>query len=139
VIELIIPGLPIGKARHRQGKFGAYNPQSEQERGVVWEIKRQIADFTPTEKPLILSLEAFFPRPKSHYGTGRNSGVVKQSAPKLHVKKPDIDNLCKFYMDCMNKVVYKDDCQVVGIADSSKKWIDQDEVGYVRVVLRSAE
>ena len=64
MIELIIPGLPIGKARHRHGKFGGYNPQSEIERGVIWEIKRQLVGFTPTEKPLKLTLEAFFARPK---------------------------------------------------------------------------
>lgn len=139
MISLKISGLPIGKARHRQGKFVAYNPQSEQERGVIWEIKRQIADFTPTEKPLRLGLDAYFPRPKSHYGTGRNREVVKQSSPKLHTKKPDLDNLFKFYMDCMNKVVYQDDCQVVGFDRSGKHWIGQDEIGYVRIVLKSAE
>ena len=139
MIELIIPGLPIGKARHRHGKFGGYNPQSEIERGVIWEIKRQIKDFQPTPRPLILSLEAFFPRPKSHYGTGRNSGVVKKSAPKLHTIKPDLDNLFKFYMDCMNGVIYKDDCQVVMFERSGKQWVDQGEVGYVRLTIKAAK
>jgi Holliday junction resolvase RusA-like endonuclease len=138
VIELTIPGLPVGKSRHRHGKHGTYSTQTEVERGVVWEIKRQIADFTPTDRPLELRVDAYFPRPKSHYGTGKNSGVIKPSAPTLHTKKPDIDNIVKFYMDCMNKVVYLDDCQVVELTGAAKRWVGKDDTGYVKIVLKTA-
>jgi hypothetical protein len=30
----------------------------------------------------------------------------------LHVKKPDVDNLIKYYLDCMNGICYLDDSQV---------------------------
>lgn len=139
MIEITIPGIPIGKARHRHTKWGAYSPQSEVERGVIWEIKKQIGDYKPTEKPLRLSLDAYFPRAKSHYGTGRNSLMVKKSSPTYHTKKPDIDNIFKFYMDCMNGILYKDDAQVVAVDRSEKHWIDKDKVGYVRLVLSEIE
>ena len=29
-----------------------------------------------------------------------------------HFHKPDCDNLAKFYMDCMNNLVYRDDSQI---------------------------
>jgi Holliday junction resolvase RusA-like endonuclease len=33
--------------------------------------------------------------------------------PTYHVLKPDIDNLAKFVLDCMNQKFYPDDSQVV--------------------------
>ena len=32
-----------------------------------------------------------------------------------HMKKPDIDNLQKFVLDCLNEIVIRDDSQVVEI------------------------
>ena len=55
------------------------------------------------------------PRPKNHYGTGKNSDKLKKSAPQIyHSKKPDIDNLTKIYLDAMEKAEYfYNDSQVV--------------------------
>ena len=69
--------------------------------------------FEPFIDPIYIQLWYGLPRPKSHYGTGRNSGKLKGSAPKYPGKKPDIDNYEKFVFDCLNGVVYRDDSQVV--------------------------
>ena len=53
------------------------------------------------------------PRPKSHYGTGKNAGKLKLNAPTLHTKKPDLDNLEKMVYDCLDHVSWKDDSQIV--------------------------
>ena len=37
---------------------------------------------------------------------------MKPTAPVAHSKKPDIDNLIKFYMDAMTGKFYVDDSQV---------------------------
>lgn len=92
----------------------------------------------PTKEPLILTLNAFFPRPKSHYGTGRNCDKLKPSAPKFHTRKPDHDNILKFYMDCMNKLVFVDDVQVVGFGECGKHWVDKSQPGHVEITLRTA-
>lgn len=139
VIDLVIPGLPVAKKRHRAANGRTYNPQSEVERAVQWEIRQLLGpEFQQTEKPLILSVDAFFPRPKLHYGTGRNSSTLKKSAPPFHVKKPDHDNIIKFYMDCMSKLVFVDDIQVVGFAACGKHWVDKDEPGHVVIRLIEA-
>lgn len=36
-----------------------------------------------------------FERPKYHFGTGRNAGVLKASAPEFHIVKPDLDKVTR--------------------------------------------
>jgi crossover junction endodeoxyribonuclease RusA len=61
-----------------------------------------------------LRLELWFnlPRPKSHYGTGKNSARLKASAPHFHESKPDCDKLVRAIGDAMTGVVYRDDAQL---------------------------
>lgn len=83
----------------------------------------------PLEGPLEVTLVFYFPRPKSHYGTGKNSEVLKPSAPVHHMQKPDVDNVCKSTLDAMNAVVYQDDKQVVRLR-AQKEWAAQpDQAG----------
>lgn len=43
----------------------------------------------------------FHPRPGSHYGTGRNAGILKQSAPYWKSTAPDIDKLTRAVLDAL--------------------------------------
>lgn len=52
-------------------------------------------------------------RPKGHYGSGRNAGVVLPSAPPYPVTKPDIDKLSRAVLDALTSVAWHDDAQVV--------------------------
>jgi crossover junction endodeoxyribonuclease RusA len=53
------------------------------------------------------------PRPKDHYGTGRNSGTVKPSAPINPASMPDLDKLVRCICDALTDAgVWKDDAQV---------------------------
>jgi crossover junction endodeoxyribonuclease RusA len=63
-----------------------------------------------------MNIRFFFPRPKSHYRTGKNAGILKDTAPIAFTSKPDIDNLQKAVMDALMIVgLIKDDSQVVEI------------------------
>lgn len=66
----------------------------------------------PILGPVSLSLQFFFPRPKSHYRTGKYSDQLKANAPLLHISKPDADNLVKLVKDALNGVFWHDDSQV---------------------------
>jgi Holliday junction resolvase RusA-like endonuclease len=109
---------PLAKMRAKAFKLGEhikfYNPQKEEEDAVKAEVLKQMAGSGPAEGPLFVSIIFYIPRPKADYGTGKNAGAVKPSAPYFHIKKPDEDNLSKFYKDVMNKIVYSDDAQVCG-------------------------
>ena len=119
MIALTIPGKPIAKARprfYRRGKFvGTYNSQDTEEGRFMLECKSQLGDNVLLTGPIAMVVTFYMPRPKGHYGTGRNACRLKPSAPEYHIVKPDTDNLVKFVKDCLNGIVWKDDCQVYKI------------------------
>ena len=102
------------KASTASGFVKFYNPQSKDEMDFKLNIKRKIGNAKPLEGPVFVDMLFLMRRPKIHYGTGKNEGTLKSSADVFHVKKPDEDNLLKFIKDAMNKLVYRDDSQVVG-------------------------
>lgn len=55
-------------------------------------------------------------RPAAHYGTGRNSGTVKDSAPRFPAGRPDIDKLARAVLDgLVMGGVMADDGQVASL------------------------
>lgn len=120
---LNIPGKPIAKARprfFRKGKYvGTYNAQQTEE-GKFLALVTQQWTHPALTGPLVIDCVFYMPRPKYHYGTGRNSGKLKPSAPVFHVRKPDTSNLVKFIEDCLNGVCWKDDSQIYQITATKR-------------------
>ena len=119
-MPIIIPGIPIAKKRPRfarRGKFvTTYSDQQTEEGRFYLEAKQQICCKALNGTPVHIKLTFEMPRPKSHYGTGRNAGKLKPSAPEEHTSKPDLDNLIKFVFDCLNGLAWVDDTQVIGMS-----------------------
>lgn len=69
----------------------------------------------PIEGPVYLVQVFALPRPKSHYGTGRNARRVKRGAPALPSTRPDLDKLVRAVGDALTGVCYRDDAQVVNL------------------------
>jgi Holliday junction resolvase RusA-like endonuclease len=119
-MKIVILGKPIAKKRprfYRRGKgVGVYNDQETEEGRWIVLANTQI-DGQVTEVGIHLDMTFILPRPKGHYGTGRNAGKLKPSAPLNPKGRPDIDNYIKFCMDCINGTgkVWKDDSQVVSL------------------------
>jgi crossover junction endodeoxyribonuclease RusA len=65
--------------------------------------------------PVQLKVEFVFPRPKGHFGTGRNAGSVKHSAPTYVSTKPDLDKLVRAIGDALSGVVVRDDSQIAHV------------------------
>ncbi len=63
--------------------------------------------------PLELTLNLIMPRPRGHYGTGKNSDRLKPLAPPYPVGKPDSTKLCRAVEDALESVIYKNDSQIV--------------------------
>lgn len=68
---------------------------------------------TPVREPVAVELRFGLPRPAGHWGTGRNAGVLKPSAPAYPAVKPDVDKLTRAVLDALTGVVWVDDAQVV--------------------------
>lgn len=122
-IHIVIDGEPIQKNRPRAGKRGKkvviYSDQKGVEQMWIACLVAQIPfGFESLKGPVSVDCVFYKSRPKSHYGTGKNAGKIKKSAPALPLTTPDLDNYEKFAWDCMNKIIYLDDGQVT---DSSEK------------------
>ena len=137
MFEIIVTDTPIAKKRPRfvrRGKFvGTYNAQETEEGRWLWEVMPQLPP-EPLVGPVKMLCEFIFPRPKSHFGTGRNAGKLKPSAPKHHIQTPDADNCLKFVKDCLNKHAYNDDCQVVH-AVAKKRWSEPGQPARTEIIL----
>ena len=116
-----------------------YDPRTAHEWRETVAIVVGSAVSKPIEGPVELSLAFFFPRPKSHYGTGKNSELVKPSAPVHHAQKPDIDNVIKSTLDAMNGILYQDDKQVIRL-QAEKRWAHHpDQAGLALLVTGDEE
>ena len=76
------------------------------------------------------------PRPKSHYGTGRNAGKLKDNAPEYPIGKPDLAKMQRAVEDAMKGIVYKDDSQIVHYPTLNKYYAKIDDAPgvWVRVM-----
>lgn len=72
-----------------------------------------LSEHVPTREAVAVELRFGLPRPRGHWGTGRNSEVLKPSAPEFPATKPDIDKLVRAVLDALTGVVFADDAQVV--------------------------
>jgi Holliday junction resolvase RusA-like endonuclease len=79
---------------------------------IAWEAKQRMRGTDIMRGPIFLQLRATFERPKDHYS---KAGTLKQDAPRFKTTKPDCDNLVKLAKDALNKIVYRDDAQVVRV------------------------
>jgi Holliday junction resolvase RusA-like endonuclease len=63
--------------------------------------------------PLEAEFTFYRPRPLGHFGTGRNAGKLKDSAPAFPITRPDALKLARAVEDALSGVVYRDDSQIV--------------------------
>jgi Holliday junction resolvase RusA-like endonuclease len=66
-------------------------------------------------------------RPKGHFGTGRNAGILKDSAPAYPTVKPDVLKLARAVEDGLTGVVYRDDALTVDLC-LGKRYGDRERV-----------
>jgi len=114
--HFIIPGPPRGKSRARSTRGGIHYTDKKTrmyESHVLDSYLRAYPDAEPLTGPVQLDIVSYIQRPQSHFGTGRNAGKLKASAPDYPTVTPDIDNIEKSVLDGLNKFAFLDDKQVV--------------------------
>lgn len=88
--------------------------------------------------PLVVAFEFIKPRPKSHYGTGRNAEVLKDSAPSAPIVKPDALKLARAIEDALIGKVWLDDSLIVTEV-IAKRYCHRWEPERVNISIRAAE
>ena len=84
-------------------------------------IEQQINNGEIIEQPVEIFIDFLFHRPQGHYGTGRNEGNLKPSAPTYPITRStgDIDKLCRSTLDGLSipsgGILLRDDSLVVNL------------------------
>lgn len=127
IVEFFVRGQPKGQPRAtprivdrtggkpfvsmsdtREGKHAHF-------KDALWLKAEPLAPARPWRVPVKYEALLIMQRPQAHWGTGRNQGVLKPSAPPWYAcVKPDNDNNEKLVWDTLKTLgFYKDDCYIV--------------------------
>lgn len=108
-MQIVIPGDPIPQIRMkhttRNGFSRVYDPKAKQKK----QIRLYLQQYAKTMKSPRISFIFHMPIPSSISAKDKlkcQSGLVR------HLKKPDVDNLIKLYLDCMTGIMFEDDSKV---------------------------
>jgi len=122
-IRFFVPGLAKTSGSKRAFKnpktdkiiVTAANPkQKAWQQAVKWVAMQLCNRMILWDDPLCLTLTFIRLRPKGHYGTGRNEGVMKDWARSLlPTSKPDGLKLGRCVEDALSGIIYCDDSQIV--------------------------
>jgi Holliday junction resolvase RusA-like endonuclease len=120
LVAFTVYGEPQSQGNLRRGARGGLY---ESNRDLAsW--KRAVADKAGAsgsdlfEGAVRLSARFFLPRPGGHFGTGRNAGMLRPSAPTWPAVKPDVDKLARAVLDALTGTLWRDDKQVVWLEAS---------------------
>lgn len=154
-LVISIPGEPYtkgslrcigarGKIKHQLVEQLGKPAQDWRETVAYWVRRRWMTHMADKGQPLGAELTFTLPRPKGHYGTGRNADLVKPTAPPHPVGHGtgDIDKLTRLILDALQDThVLPDDCAIVELnarkvwpRTSDERW--DDVLGYPGVVIR---
>lgn len=116
-LRIVIPGPLRGKGRPRASAFGGrarlYTPAAtvNAEAWVKQCAVNQVGQ-PCLDGPLDVEVDIVVEVPASWSKRKRAEALVGKVRP---TGKPDIDNCTKLLMDALNKIVWRDDAQVVGL------------------------
>ena len=116
MLTYMVEGNPIGKGRPkfaRRGNFvSTYTPTKTRDYETVIKeaAQKAMGSNELLETPVTVAIYITVPIPQS-YSKKRSEACLNGS--EKPIKKPDIDNIAKCFLDAMNEIVYKDDTQVL--------------------------
>lgn len=91
-----------------------HDPRVREYRLRVAQAVREHRDASPHLGPVEVLVVAWLPRPRSHYGTGRDVGRLRPSAPAFPTTTPDVDKLARVVLDGLTDGgLWRDDAQAV--------------------------
>ena len=134
IVTIAVEGVPVPQGSMKyigNGRMISDNPKL-----AAWREKIRCAPVPdlsskhwPTTRPVAVELTFRMPRPKGHYGTGRNAGTIKaRYADAVPAVRPDLDKLCRAVLDAITGGLIKDDGQVVKLS-TVKRYATTTEPG----------
>lgn len=124
MIRFTVIGEPVPQPRAKAARIGGfvriYTPSTANDwkNRVIAAVQPYLPP-EPLNSPLRMSVRFMFPRPAGHFGSGKKSATLKDSAPPRPSGKPDLDNALKAVMDALTDAgVWRDDCRVCDLVVS---------------------
>jgi Holliday junction resolvase RusA-like endonuclease len=116
--------------------FAKYSgPTNEWRRTLYFALTEWWAGRGPLQGPVEAYLDFVFPRPQSHFRTGRYAGQLRADAPVWQANRFDLDKLARACLDSMTDAhIYSDDGQVSRLM-ATKKWAAKNETPGVLIRL----
>jgi len=118
-IRFFVPGIPAPGGSKRafiNRKTGRPIVTDDCKRNKDW---RTMVGWAGTEQfkaplagPLRVEFHFVMPRPKDHFGKGKNAGKLKPSAPQYHTSRPDATKLIRSTEDALTGIAWRDDAQI---------------------------
>jgi Holliday junction resolvase RusA-like endonuclease len=120
-IRFTVPGVPApggSKRPVRLGGTGRILLVDDAKGNGPWRERvalaaRQAYAGPPLAGPLEVEFAFVVARPKGHYGSGKNAGRVRPTAPKYPCVKPDVLKLARAAEDAMTGIIWLDDALIV--------------------------
>ena len=154
VLELTVYGRPApqGSKRHVGGgrmiessKFVAPwrdDVKAAAEHAIAARV-RPGHDWAPLDGPLAAYMVFSLPRPAAHYGTGRNAGTLRPTAPTRPAGTPDLSKLARSTEDALTAAgLWRDDARLVEYTRLAKVYCGEDPYSLdrpgVRIIIHRA-
>jgi len=113
-LSFFAAGIPVPQPRVKSRRIGmhsgVYTPDTADSwKRIVTISAKQAWDKVTFTGPVMLILDLYLPRPKSHF----NKAGLKPNAPRWHTSRGDFDNYAKAIADAFTRVgIWNDDGQV---------------------------
>lgn len=129
-VDLTVLGVAAPQGSKRHVGHGRMVESSKRvgpwREAIVAEAQRAGVAGLMLDGALSMTVAILLPRPRGHYGTGRNADAVRPSAPRAPAGRPDLDKLLRAISDALTQAaVWRDDsclCQV----SATKLYADSD-------------
>lgn len=123
-LYFVVHGVPAPQGSKTRTRYGMRedNPRTEPWRNAVAAAaSKAMLGQPPLTGPVRMTAVFRFPRPRSHYRTGRHAGQLRPSAPVHHGQSPDLDKLCRAIFDAISGIAIRDDALIAELV-CVKRW-----------------
>lgn len=139
-----VPGIPQPGGskrgfpfRRRDGRIGVAisddNAKAKSWKALV-ALAAQEAGVTLVADPVEVTMTFWLPRPKGHFGSGKNAAFLKPSAPHYHTVRPDVLKLARSTEDALTGIAWNDDAGTP-LLHLGKRYISVGEVPGCRITI----
>lgn len=123
MISFSVPGEPVPQGGMTafvvggRARVAHKNPQNLGDYRARIAMAAKQAGAYELSGPIAATVTFVLPRPKAHFGSGRNAGVLKSRAPRWHSgSRPDIDKVLRALLDGITGVCCRDDGQIAMVS-----------------------